>query len=274
MAERLYARCVSGALHQGWPPLECLNCGGQLTGEYCKACGQAASTGRLKVKEILGDALSHLFNIDAKIPRTVIGLTRNPGRIVDEYVAGRRVAYVSPLRYCLIAVAIVLLVYVALDISVVNVRVDSNDPDVEVQERMDEIRSEATRAVNARLNLVIFLALPLLALVVRWLFRRSGRNYAESLAYVLYGMGQVFVLGIPFGLLQPLSREVSVILRMVLQVVYLTWVAVGFFGQGWWRTGLKIVFASFLYLVAVALAVVAIAGPLVFELLNEAGVKP
>lgn len=252
----------------------CLNCGESLTGPHCASCGQAASTGRLQVREILGDAVAHLFNLDSKVPRTVVGLTLDPGRVVREYVDGRRATYVSPLRYCLIAVAVMVLVYVSLDINVVNVTMISTSPDVEVQEQVDEIRLEIIRVINARLNLVIFLALPVLGLAVRWLFRKSGRNYAECMAYVLYVMGQVLALGIPFGLLHPVAAKASIGLRVLLQVGYLTWAATAFFGRKWWISALKVVLATVIYMLAVALAVAALAGPRAFELLRQSNLTP
>lgn len=228
----------------------------------------------MRVRDIVGKAVSHLFNLDSKVPRTVVGLTRDPGRVVREYVDGRRATYVSPLRYCLIAVAIMVLVYVTFDINVINVTVTSTSPDAEVQRQVEEIRTEIIRVINARLNLVIFLALPLLGLVVRWLFRRSGRNYAECMAYVLYVMGQVFVLGIPFGLLHPMSQKASIGLRVLLQLAYLTWAAVGFFAQPWWRSALKVVLATLVYVLAVALAVLTLAGPRAFELMRQSNLGP
>lgn len=249
----------------------CLNCGGPLGGRYCQACGQAASTTRLRVKEILGDAVSHLLNLDSKIPRTVLGLTLNPGRVVAEYVEGRRASYVPPFRYCLIVVAGMLLLYVALDVNVVNVTATSTAPDVEMQQRVGQLRTEMVRIVNARLNLVIFLALPLLGLVVRGLFRRAGHNYAECMVYVFFVMGQVFLLGIPFALLQPLAPRASVILRLLLQIAYLTWAAVEFFGEPRLRATLKTILATFVYMLAVVSLLLAIVGPRLFELLRQTG---
>lgn len=272
--KRLYARAVIDGVHAASSAARCLNCGDLLTGAYCTGCGQAASTRRLRVKQILGDAVAQLFNLDSKVPRTVIGLARDPGRVVREYVDGRRTSYVSPLRYCLIVVAAMLVLYVALDINVVDVTVTSSDPDADVQQQIDELRIEVVRIVNARLNLVIFLALPLLGLVIRWLFRRSGRNYAECMAYVFYAMGQVFLLGIPFGLLRPVAPQASVILRVLLQVGYLTWAAVSFFREPLWRVVLRVSVATFLYMVAVGLAVAALAGPRVLELIRQAGPAP
>lgn len=267
----MYARPMTGPLAAD---SSCLNCGESLRRAHCEGCGQAASIGRLQVREIVGDAVSHLFSLDSKVPRTVVGLTLDPGRVVREYVEGRRATYVSPLRYCLIAVAVMVLVYVSLDINVVNLTVTSTSPDVEVQRQVDEIRLKIIRVINARLNLVIFLALPLLGLAVRWLFRRSRRNYAECMAYVLYVMGQVFLLGIPFGLLHSASPKASISLRVLLQIGYLTWAATGFFGGKWWISALKVVLATFMYMLAVTLAVAALAGPRALELLRQGNLTP
>lgn len=252
----------------------CLNCGHDVAGAYCSACGQAASTGRLGVKEILGDALSNLLNLDSKIPRTVVGLTRRPGTVVTEYVEGRRASYVAPFRYCLIVVAVMVVLYASLDIDPINVVATTDSPRIEDQQRIEEVRVEIVRLVNSRLNLVIFLALPLLGLIIRGLFRRSGRNYAECMAFVFFMMGQVFLLALPFGLLQALAPRTSLIARLLIQVGYLSWAAVTFFAEPAWGAGLKSCAASFAYMLAVGLIVALLAGPRVFELLREVGITP
>ena len=95
-------------------PIVCLNCDHPFTGSFCPACGQTGATGRLRVREIAGDAISQVFNLDAKVPRTLIGLTTAPGRVCREYVRGRRVGYVPPFRYCLILLTLTVLANLAI----------------------------------------------------------------------------------------------------------------------------------------------------------------
>lgn len=164
--------------------------------------------------------------------------------------------------------------YASLDIDPINVVATTDSPRIEDQQRIEEVRVEIVRLVNARLNLVIFLALPLFGVIVRGLFRRSGRNYAECMAFVFFTMGQVFLLALPFGLLQAVAPQASVMARLVIQVGYLSWAAASFFAEPVWRAALKSFAASFAYMLAVGLIVALLAGARVFELLREAGITP
>lgn len=93
------------------PPLpatrHCENCGAELHGEHCYACGQPTKGLVRHFSSILGDFADTVFNVDGRIFRTLGPLLFKPGFLSLEYFAGRRVRYVSPVRLfvftCLIA---------------------------------------------------------------------------------------------------------------------------------------------------------------------------
>ena len=76
----------------------CQNCGSPLYGEHCYACGQPTRGLVRHFSSILGDILDTLFNIDGRIVRTLPALLFKPGFLSNEYFAGHRVRYVSPVR--------------------------------------------------------------------------------------------------------------------------------------------------------------------------------
>jgi hypothetical protein len=81
---------------------DCLNCGASLQGRYCASCGQKAATGRLSLRNLLAEAIDEFLNLDGKIVRTLKVLVLRPGQLTAEFLSGRRVSYVSPLRTYLI----------------------------------------------------------------------------------------------------------------------------------------------------------------------------
>jgi hypothetical protein len=85
----------------------CENCGAQLHGEHCYACGQPTKGLVRHFGSILGDFADTVFNVDGRIFRTLGPLLFKPGFLSLEYFAGRRVRYVSPVRLfvftCLLA---------------------------------------------------------------------------------------------------------------------------------------------------------------------------
>lgn len=86
------------------PPLShCENCGNALTGPYCAACGQAAIDYHRSFGSILADAADAFFNLDERFLKTFGLLLFKPWRLTLEFIEGKRVRHVHPLRVYLIA---------------------------------------------------------------------------------------------------------------------------------------------------------------------------
>ena len=80
------------------PRPTCQNCGVPLLGEHCHACGQPVKGLVRHFSSIIGDFLDSVFNIDARVFRTLWPLFAKPGYLSLEYFAGHRIRYVSPVR--------------------------------------------------------------------------------------------------------------------------------------------------------------------------------
>jgi Protein of unknown function (DUF3667) len=76
----------------------CANCGAELRGEYCYACGQPVKGMIRPLSSMLHDIADTIFNIDSRIFRTLWPLYIKPGFLSNEYFAGRRVRFVTPFR--------------------------------------------------------------------------------------------------------------------------------------------------------------------------------
>jgi hypothetical protein len=76
----------------------CLNCQTTVIGRYCHECGQE----NLEPKETVWHLVQHFFNdithFDGKFFATVKLLLRKPGFLSAEYIAGRRMSYLNPIR--------------------------------------------------------------------------------------------------------------------------------------------------------------------------------
>jgi len=82
---------------------QCENCGAQLTGPYCGQCGQAAVDYRRSFRHVVADVLESFLNWDSKFFSTIALLILKPWRLTNEFLAGKRVRYVNPLRLYLLA---------------------------------------------------------------------------------------------------------------------------------------------------------------------------
>jgi len=86
------------------PPLtHCENCGAQLSGKYCSVCGQAAIDYRRSFRHVIVDVLDSFLNWDSKFLATIGLLIAKPWRLTNEFLAGKRIRYVHPLRLYLLA---------------------------------------------------------------------------------------------------------------------------------------------------------------------------
>lgn len=81
----------------------CLNCGAELTGPYCSQCGQEDTELRVSLKRLAKDFLAEQLGLESKVPTTLWTLIRHPGRLTREYLEGRRVRSLLPLRLYLSA---------------------------------------------------------------------------------------------------------------------------------------------------------------------------
>lgn len=85
-------------MHSKSTSTECPNCGTELRGEYCAACGQRQIDLDRPFREIVSEGLSTFLAFDTKLVRTLGPLVRRPGFLTEEYLAGRRARYVHPFK--------------------------------------------------------------------------------------------------------------------------------------------------------------------------------
>jgi hypothetical protein len=81
----------------------CENCGAELQGHWCAQCGQPAIEYRRSFRYVVADLLNEFLNWDSKFFTTIALLILKPWRLTNEFLAGKRVRYVNPLRLYLLA---------------------------------------------------------------------------------------------------------------------------------------------------------------------------
>lgn len=92
----------------------CLNCQTEVVGRYCHSCGQE----NLEPKETVWHLVQHFFNdithFDGKFFETVKYLLRKPGFLSLEYMRGRRMSYLNPIRMYVFTSAIFFIILFSL----------------------------------------------------------------------------------------------------------------------------------------------------------------
>jgi len=140
----------------------CSNCGVELNGQFCHACGQSSKSvikffGDV-IKELLDDAIGY----DSRLKHSIFPLLFKPGRITLDYVKGKRFHYVLPFRLYLITSLILILLIKGVvsteDINFDNVIVDESSLQVpkEVKTKVNNALEQAkTQQDNPKVDELI-----------------------------------------------------------------------------------------------------------------------
>ncbi len=107
----------------------CLNCNTELIDRFCHHCGQE----NIEPKESFWHLVTHFFNdithFDGKFFTTVGLLFRRPGFLSREYMAGRRMRYLNPVRMYVFTSALFFLVFFSLfNVKKINLDLDETSP--------------------------------------------------------------------------------------------------------------------------------------------------
>jgi Protein of unknown function (DUF3667) len=76
----------------------CLNCGTYVEERYCSHCGQENVETKESFRHLVSHFFSDLTHYDSKLFTTLKDLLFKPGFLTNEYLAGRRVNYLHPVR--------------------------------------------------------------------------------------------------------------------------------------------------------------------------------
>jgi Protein of unknown function (DUF3667) len=94
--------------------MTCANCGARLTGKYCSECGQRHHDHPVHdFRHFITEALEDLTHADSRLWQTLRALLFRPGFLTREFLEGRRVRYLPPVRLYLV-VSLIFFVIVEL----------------------------------------------------------------------------------------------------------------------------------------------------------------
>ena len=70
------------------PTHSCLNCGAELRGPYCSACGQRDAAPSPTFRELVAEAWDEFTSFDTRLIRTLRLLFQRPGALTLEFLSG------------------------------------------------------------------------------------------------------------------------------------------------------------------------------------------
>ena len=236
----------------------CLNCGTPLEGRYCHACGQKAASLHLGVHDFVHEATHEFLHLDGKILSTVKLLVTRPGQLTKEFIEGRRARYITPLRlYLTFSVLFFALAVLApREQSIVRVGPGTSAATAQQQQKADEIGE----AIFHNMPRVMFVLLPVFALLTLAFYRRSMLYYVPHLYYAVHFHAFVF-FALTITALLALVSAVGKVVGMALFLVVIPYHYLAlrrFFGESWPKTIVKGTAVGVLYLLTMTGAMVAL----------------
>jgi hypothetical protein len=131
----------------------CLNCGVIVGERYCTHCGQE----NLEPKETVGHLIRHFLeditHFDGKFFVTVKDLIIRPGFLTREYVAGRRMSYLNPIRmYIFISAVFFVVLFMGKEEPATQQEDDGHAVGLFSQQLADSLRSAKTDSLHKAFN--------------------------------------------------------------------------------------------------------------------------
>ena len=225
----------------------CKNCETKLASEFrfCPKCGQEHKDKVVHFKQFILDFLGDYFTFDSLIIRSVKPLLFNPGFLTNEFIEGRRVRYIPPLRMFIFISIIFFLILGRVDASV---GVEAN----EESEFLDSFFS-------VWFPRLFFLLLPLFATFLYMLFRKPGRFYLVHFIFSIHLHAFIFVLSTVMVVLIDyifpssvfLSQWSLIIIILILQI-YLLIALKKVYEQRWFTCIMKLILLNIMYVISAA----------------------
>lgn len=149
------------------PPtrVPCLNCGEPLQGPYCHHCGQKAQVVARFFPVLVLEAFEGLFAFESRTYRALWLLFTRPAFLTSEYLAGRRVTYLPPLRlFLVLALAVLFTLSVELFLDSLGLDIDREDDSAElILIDEEEAGADLDELETGVLELIDLLRLPFLS---------------------------------------------------------------------------------------------------------------
>ncbi|MGA2188064.1 MAG: DUF3667 domain-containing protein [Steroidobacteraceae bacterium] len=283
------------------PRPRCKNCDAALIGRFCSNCGQAADVHVPTTVELVHELMEGLTHSDSRLWRTLKYLCFKPGRLTQEFVAGRRAAYLPPFRLYLV-MSILFFLFASLshprgegfhvqraqgaagsDVSRcddINFGTFEQYPDLNQRIRhicKETIRDNGDNLMHVALGTMskaMFIFLPLVAFLHMLMYWRPRYRFAEHLLFfvhlhALYFLAAIVMLAaINSAHAWPKLHGAADFLETLLGWLVLIYTVIAVrrvFSKSWVGAFVKTAALSFVYLTVFALTV---AGVFVYALLQ------
>jgi len=208
----------------------CLNCQRPVIveGQYCHHCGAKIVRERLTLWTFFAQLGQTVFNTDSSLWRTLGELCYAPGRVGRGYLQGVRKRYLMPVAYLFFVASLYGVAILLTKGEVHYLHEDFALGFISYDETSGLAEEEVEKRLRPLALTFILLSIPLLALISRLVYRRSGYNFAEHLVVSTYYMAQLLLFNLGYSILTAIAPawEGSTLLNNMLGLLLL--------GYAWW----------------------------------------
>jgi hypothetical protein len=244
----------------------CRNCNTELLDQFCQHCGQKDVDLSKPFKSIVHSLLDNWFSLDNKLVKSIPLLLLKPGFLSREFADGKRVRYSSPLKLFLFAS---LAYFFLLGLSDNNLKIESNVTFNEkesshsivtdsittpkpnqapgkglLESRLEEKIKNPQQLKNTIIkgfSYMFFLLMPLFALLLSGLLKRTKRMYVDHLIFsVHFHTFGFYIFSIPllFKLISGIELPFHDLMGLIVIPGYLALAINNFYEIKIWKSGL------------------------------------
>jgi len=219
----------------------CRNCGESSTKKFCPNCGEQQYK-RIVMKDVLGDLISNLFELEGPILRTIKDLTIRPGKMISDYLNGKRKEYYKPFQYYILATTVYFIFFYLWGDEMMAMFSDigASANTYGTTEEIKAFKQEMEEFQGDNQQFFIFLQIPIYSWLI-WLFfrKKSGHSYTETFVSSLYILAQTLFFGIIFSFFELIHTGSSIIVNTVFMLIYLPLVLKQLYNEPTLKTILK-----------------------------------
>ena len=211
----------------------CKSCNQPSSSNFCSNCGEKGSNKRLTVKDLIGDFMSNIMELEYPLLRTVKELSYKPGVVCREYVEGKRKPYYKPFQYFIITVALFYIIFFAFGLELSEVSKEFIPEGVGDNSRsVADMKTKVAGIINSYIKLIQFCVIPIISFFSWAFFKVKGYNMVENFVMNLFLAAHGSMIGILFIPLSVIDFNVYFISSSIATIFYQIWGYKQFFEIG------------------------------------------
>lgn len=174
----------------------CLNCGQELTGNFCSGCGQKKyEHSDRSIRNFFTYFFNEYFSWDSKFFSSVKYILFKPGYLTQEYFHGRTEKYITPIKLYLCVSLVVFLFMSNFDSDVLGSLTDEGDQTYTnyimkvVREKdvtFEDFKTQFNSEINDKLPIYTLVMVLLFSLPLKLIYITHKRFFVEHLVFSLH----------------------------------------------------------------------------------------